>query len=146
MITGQGTSLETTAASMVGKTAVFSGEDVNLTQGSTATVSATLASAASNVTVVFKNSDGNTVRTIGEGACASGANTFTWDGLDDNGNELETVTYTVTVSATDSSGGSITVTQKTSATITGVVFNNGTPEFIAGGSTLQLSDISEIDQ
>jgi flagellar basal-body rod modification protein FlgD len=146
MISGQGTSLETTAASMVGKTAVFSGEDVNLTQGSTATVSATLASAASNVTVVFKNSDGNTVRTIGEGACASGANTFTWDGLDDNGSELATGTYTVTVSATDSSGSSITVTQKTSATITGVVFNNGTPEFIAGGSTLQLSDISEIDQ
>jgi flagellar basal-body rod modification protein FlgD len=145
MITGQGTALETSAANLVGKTAVYSGEEVNLTQGSTATVSATLASAASNVTVVFQNSDGNTVRTIGEGACASGANTFTWDGLDDNGNELETGTYTVSVSATDSSGSSITVTQKTSATITGVVFNNGTPEFIAGGSTLQLSDISEID-
>ena len=146
MLTSQGTSLETTAASMVGKTAVFSGDEVELTQGKTATVNATLASTASNVTVAFQDSDGNTVRTIGEGACPSGANTFAWDGFDDNGNEVATGTYTVKVSATDASGSSIAISQKASATITGVVFNNGTPEFIAGGSTLQLSDISEIDQ
>jgi flagellar hook assembly protein FlgD len=46
MLTSQGTSLQTTAASMVGKTAVFSTDQVSLTQGTPATITATLSQAA----------------------------------------------------------------------------------------------------
>ncbi len=146
MITGQGTALETTSASMVGKTAVFNSDQVSLTQGKTATFTASLSSAAANVAVTIQDGDGNSVRTIGEGACASGNNTFTWDGNDNNGNSMPTGTYTVQISATDINGNPVSLTQNGSAPITGVVFNNGTPQFIAGGSTLQLSDISQLDE
>jgi flagellar basal-body rod modification protein FlgD len=47
MLTAQGTALETTAAGLVGKTAVFSTNEVGLTEGKTATISATLSQAAS---------------------------------------------------------------------------------------------------
>lgn len=145
MLTAQGTALETTAAGLVGKTAVFSTNEVGLTEGKTATISATLSQAAANATVVIQDSDGTTVRTIQEGKCPTGKNSFTWDGYDDDGNPLATGTYTFQVTASDTSGKSISLTQNGGATITGVVFNNGSPEFIAGGTTLQLSDISEID-
>jgi flagellar basal-body rod modification protein FlgD len=146
MLTGQGTALEATAASMVGKTAIFNTDQVSLTQGKTATITANLSQAATNVTLTIQDGTGTTVRTIGEGACASGNNTFQWDGNDDKGNPLPTGTYTAQVLATDINGKSVSLTQNGSAPITGVIFSNGTPKFVAGGSTLQLSDISQLNE
>jgi hypothetical protein len=45
-----------------------------------------------------------------------------------------------------SMGSQFPLTQNGSARITGITFDNGTPKFLAGGSTLQLSDISELDE
>lgn len=146
MITAQGTALETTSAGMVGKTAVFHSDQVSLTQGKTATFTANLSSAAANVAVSILDSNGNSIRTIGEGPCPSGNNTFTWDGNDNNGNPEPTGTYTLQISATDVNGNSVSLTQSGSAPITGVVFNNGAPQFLAGGSTLSLSDISQLNE
>jgi flagellar basal-body rod modification protein FlgD len=146
MLTGQGTALEANAAGMVGKTAVFTTDEVSLTQGKAATVTANLSQAATNVTLSIQDSSGTIVRTIGEGACASGNNTFSWDGKDDKGNQLSDGTYTAQVLATDINGKSVSLTQNGSAPITAVIFNNGTPEFVAGGTTLQLSDISQLSE
>ena len=73
-------------------------------------------------------------------------NKFTWDGLDNNGSQLPTGAYTTQILATDINAKSVSLTQSSSAPITGVTFSNGTPSFIAGGTTLQLSDISELDE
>ena len=146
MLTSQSTSLQTTAASMVGKTAVFTTDEVSLTQGKTATITANLSQAAANVNLVIQDSDGNNVRVVALGACPAGTNRFTWDGLDDKGKALPTDTYTSQILATDLNGKSISLTQNGSARITGITFDNGTPKFLAGGSTLELSDISELDE
>jgi len=146
MLTAQGTALETTATSMVGKTAVYTTDEVSLTEGKTATITANLSQAATNVNLVIKDSDGNTVRTVALGACSSGTNRFTWDGLNDSGSTLSTGTYTTQISATDINGNAVSLTQSGSARITGITFDNGTTKFLAGGSTLELSDITELDE
>lgn len=147
MLTGQNTALEATSSGMVGKTAVFATDQVSLTQDKpTATIMANLTQAATNVTLTIQDSNGNTIRTIGEGLRASGNNTFTWDGCDDKGNSQPPGTYTAQVLATDINGKSVSLTQYGSAPITGVVFDNGTPEFLAGGSTLKISDISQLNE
>jgi flagellar basal-body rod modification protein FlgD len=146
LLTSQGTSLQTTAASMVGKTAVFSTDQVSLTQGTPATITATLSQAATDVNVVIEDKDGNKVRVMSLGAMQSGLNRIQWDGLDDSGNALPTGDYTSQVNATDINGKPVSLTQNGSARITGITFDNGTPKFLAGGSTLQLSDISELDE
>lgn len=146
MLTSQSTSLQTTAASMVGKTAVFNTDEVSLTQGKPATITATLSQAATDTNLVIKDKDGNTVRVMALGPMQSGLNTIKWDGLDNNGKALPTDTYTTQVNAKDIGGNPVSLTQNGSARITGIVFDNGTPKFLAGGSTLQLSDISELDE
>jgi len=146
MLTSQSTSLQTTAASMVGKTAVFNTDEVSLTQGKPATITATLSQAATDTNLVIKDKDGNTVRVMALGPMQSGLNTIKWDGLDNNGKELPTDTYTTQVNAKDIGGNPVSLTQNGSARITGITFDNGTPKFLAGGSTLQLSDISELDE
>jgi flagellar basal-body rod modification protein FlgD len=146
LITAQGTSLQTTAASMVGKTAVFQSDEVVLQKDTPATITANLTQPAANVTAVVQDSDGNTVRTLQLGACPSGLNHFTWDGKNDSGKAMDAGPYTVNVTASDINGKSVSLTQNGSARITGIAFNNGTPEFQAGGHTLKISDISEVDE
>jgi len=147
MLTAQGTALQTTAASLVGKTAVFTTDQVSIEQGKTATITANLSSAAANVTVSIQDSDGTTIRTLNPGAMASGLNHISWDGRDNSGAAVATDSYTVQVSATDLTGKSISLTQCGSARITGVTYDStGTPLFTAGGDSLKLSDISEVDE
>jgi len=146
LITAQGTSLQTTAASMVGKTAVFQSDEVVLQQDTPAAVTANLSQAAANVTAVVQDSDGNTIRTLQLGACPSGLNHFSWDGKNDSGKTMDPGTYTVNLTASDINGKPISLTQNGSARITGITFSSGTPEFQAGGHTLKMSDISELDE
>jgi flagellar basal-body rod modification protein FlgD len=146
LLTAQGTSLQTTAVGMVGKTAVFNTDQVSLTSGQTATITVNLPQAAGNVNLVIQDSAGNTVRVAALGPMMSGNNNIVWDGLNDSGNPLPTATYTAQVDATDINGKSISSTQYNRAQITGMTFTNGTPQLLAGGTTLQLSDITELDQ
>jgi flagellar basal-body rod modification protein FlgD len=146
MLTSQGTALQTTAADMVGKTAIFNTDQVSLTQGQPAMITTNLSQAAANVNLVIQDGGGNNVRVAALGAMQSGINRIQWDGLDDSGTQLPTGNYTAQILATDINGKSIALTQNGSARITGITFDNGTPKFLAGGSTLQLSDISELDE
>ena len=63
-----------------------------------------LADAAATVTVEISDSSGNVVRTINVGACAAGANTIAWNGLDDLGATLPDGDYSFSVTAEDASG------------------------------------------
>jgi len=147
MLTSQNTALQTSATSMVGKTAVFTGDQVSLTKGEPVTLTADLPETAGNVNLVIQDGDGNTVRTVALGTAAAGTNTFTWDGRDGNGDLLDSGTYTAQISAADLSGKQMTVTQTTKERITGVTFgSDGTLKLLAGGLSLSLSDISELDE
>jgi flagellar basal-body rod modification protein FlgD len=146
MLVAQGTALQTTAAAMVGKTAVFNTDQVSLEEGKPATITADLALAAANVNVVIRDQEGSTVRILNLGPMAAGTNRITWDGRDGDGDPLPAGAYTAEVLATDLNGDPISLTQGGSARITGITFVDGIPTFLAGGTSLQLSDISELDE
>lgn len=147
MLTSQNTALQTSATSMVGKTAVFNSDQVVLTAGQAVTVNANLPQIAGNVNLTIQDADGNTVSTAGLGPKAAGNNTFTWTGKDSSGAQLPDGTYTAQVSATDLAGKQMTVTQTAKERITGVTFeSDGTLKLLAGGLSLSISDISELDE
>jgi flagellar basal-body rod modification protein FlgD len=131
---------------MVGKTAVFNSDEVTMETGKPATITADLSAAAANVSVVIDDKDGKQVRVLNLGPMASGTQAIKWDSYDQDGKQLPSGTYTVKVTATDVNGKAIALTQSASAPITGVTFKDGTPYFTAGGQSIQLSDISEVDQ
>jgi len=146
MLTSQGTALQTTATAMVGKTAVFTSNQVSLTQGQPATIGFTLSQPAANVKIVLQDESGQNVRTIALTSPNDLKNSISWDGRDDNNDELPTGTYTAQIQATDLQGNTISATQNISARITGITFANGTPTLLAGSTSLQLSDITELDE
>ncbi|MDA8126745.1 MAG: hypothetical protein M0009_16355 [Deltaproteobacteria bacterium] len=66
-----------------------------------------LADDAASVTITIANDQGAAVRTLSASSVNAGSNTYAWDGLDDGGNVLADGSYSVTVSATGSSGNEV---------------------------------------
>jgi flagellar basal-body rod modification protein FlgD len=140
------TANESVAVAAVGKEASFNASQMTLSAGGTISVNAVLASPAADVTMEVDDANGNEVRRESFGALAAGANTLTWDGLDDSGAVQAPGTYTVQVSATDISGNAVSVTQQSCGLVTGLTFQNGTTQLMIGNTPVSLSDVISIQQ
>lgn len=130
------------AANLVGKQVKVSGAAFNLKDGK-GSMTVTLPSDA-KVSLVIKDSTGKVVKTIDEGSLTSGDHTLTWDGKDDQGNQLADGSYSVTVNATDSNGKSVTATSSSYIKVDAVLFKDGTVYILSGGKQYSLSDVSEV--
>ena len=131
------------AVSSVGKEAFYNAGQMTLSAGGTISVSATLASPATDVEIEIDDANGNEVRRQSFGAM-SGTQTLTWDGCNDSGVAQPPGTYTVKVTATDISGKAVSVTQQSSGLITGVTFQNGITQLMIGNTPISLSDVTSI--
>jgi len=136
----------TMAASMIGQQVIAYGNEVELFEGEEATISYNLSSAAQTATITIKNSAGATVRTIEAGLQSSGDQQVTWDGLDDDGDELPVGVYTFSVSAKTGAGTAVQSTTYTTGTITGVSYVEGMAEFLVGSIQIALGDVYQITE
>lgn len=147
LLVGQTATQQTQVINMVGKDVTYSTNQVTLAAGGGGTTAgATLATAAAQVTAVVTDANGNTVRTINVGPEAAGSFQLSWDGRDDNGNTQPPGTYTVQVTAADSTGASVPVQQTASGEVTGVSFNGGVTQLLVGTTPIKLSDITQINE
>jgi flagellar basal-body rod modification protein FlgD len=135
----------TMAAGMIGQTIVANGNQVEMIEGEDATLNYNLNGAAQTTTITIKNSAGATVRTIQAGPQSSGDRETTWDGLDDEGNQLPAGVYTFSVNATTSSGSTVQATTYTCGAITGVSYVNGMATFLMGQLEVGLGDIIRVE-
>ncbi len=143
MASSQSSLQNTTAAGLIGDNVVATGNTVTL--NGQASLNYTLAGNAAKVTVSIYNSSGTLVNTQVLGNENAGANSYTWNGNDSNGNTLPSGQYTFAVTAADSSGNAVTASTLTSGTVTAVTnSNNITYLILDNGEQIQLSDIQEI--
>jgi flagellar basal-body rod modification protein FlgD len=105
----------------------------------------TLAGAATNVGVQIENSSGNTVATFA-GTGNAGSNYLSWNGLDNNGNQLPDGSYSFQVTATNASGVAVAVSNPLAITkVTGVQSNSdGTLELLCGTLSVSSSNVNAI--
>jgi len=130
------------ASSLVGKQVDLNSTSLPLQNGS-ATVQYTASAAGEPVMITVNNSSGNEVRTVSLTASQAGTNDWTWNGQDDNGNQLADGTYTVSAQA--GSGTSVSALPFTVlGTVTGVITNSGTIQLQLGSLTTPLSSVESI--
>jgi flagellar basal-body rod modification protein FlgD len=110
-----------------------------LTKGS-ATFAYTLASESSNVQVTITDSSGNKVFT-GSGAGDAGSNSFTWDGKDSTGKQLDDGKYTIAVTATDAVGNSVVEYTSITGVVTGIDTSTSTPSLTVNGISVSANAI-----
>ena len=144
LVTANQSSGLSNAVNMIGKTVTAGSSTATLTSGS-ASWPYTLSSGAASGTVSVVNSGGTVVWTGPLSSMNGGSNTFTWNGKDSTGAQLVNGgTYTLNITATDSSGQPVTVTNGVSGTVTAAQQVNGVTMVTINGVQTPLSTVTAV--
>jgi flagellar basal-body rod modification protein FlgD len=116
---------------LIGRTVEVSGSAAELRDGSLS-LTYSLAKDAEQAAVVIRDADGNIVRQLPVSTTA-GEHGLTWDGTDEDGDQLEDGTYTFTFGAADAEGKPVATQSDVTAAVMRV-------ETTSSGSSLVLSN------
>lgn len=141
---GQMSQTSASAVGFIGKQVRAMADWLDHKQGSPSTLNFETLGDAESVTLTITDSSGKVVRTETLGNHKQGSHTWTWDGLDKNGNTVKDGEYTVAVSAADSQGNSVKGFPVAVGRITGISYENGYPELLIGTRSLSLSDVIQV--
>jgi flagellar basal-body rod modification protein FlgD len=124
----------------IGRTVEAKTDSAVLTNGS-ATFGYSLSAAATDVSITIKDSAGKTVWT-GKGTGDAGSNTFTWDGKDSSGKQLDDGgQYTISITATNAAGNSVFNYSTITGVVTGIDTSTSTPSLTVNGVAVSASNI-----
>jgi flagellar basal-body rod modification protein FlgD len=127
----------------VGKTVTASGATSPLQSG-TAQWDYTLNSVAKSVQLDVKDSNGNTVFST-TGDTSSGQHSFSWDGTNSGGTKVTSGDYTLSVTATDTNGNSVSTTTSMVGQVTGVDTSSGSTQLLVGDIDVPIANVTAIN-
>jgi flagellar basal-body rod modification protein FlgD len=119
MVTANTTSNNVSALGLIGKQVTYAGSTLSF-DGQPVQLGYTLDGSAAQVQLLIQDSTGNTIRTLPGTDVTSGNHLLTWDGLDQNGNPVQSGTYTVSVQAAGADGASAAASPLITSEVTGV--------------------------
>lgn len=133
------------AVSYIGYDVTAEGDSISVSDGSASDITYTLESDAAEATADIYDSDDNLVASVSLTDLEEGDQTFTWDGLDSDGNQVEDGTYYVEISAYDENGDSISASTQCSGTVVGLTSVDGTTVFeLDDGRYVSMANVSEV--
>jgi flagellar basal-body rod modification protein FlgD len=133
----------TQALSFVGQTVTVNGNTAQLANNS---ASWTLSSPQpANATINISNSSGQLVYS-GTQVLQTGANTFTWNGLGNNGTQWPAGTYTMSVTAQGASGQAVTVSTVVTGVVNSVNLTQTPPVLSVNGQNFTINQIQSVGQ
>ena len=130
------------ATSYLGKSVSITNGNASLTNGQANWVY-TLGTTAANTTLTVSNANGQVVYT-GSGNTSAGNNQFTWNGQDNNGNQLSDGTYTLAVTAKAADGSAVTTSVASAGVVSEIDMSSGTPKLVIGNMEIGLGDVSNV--
>ena len=93
--------------------------------------------------IAITDANGKTVYTAA-GETGAGNHSFAWNGKDNGGNQLSDGGYKLTVTATNTAGGTVDASVASAATVTQIDMTGTTPRLIIGSMEIDLADIAAI--
>jgi flagellar basal-body rod modification protein FlgD len=130
------------ATSYLGKQVTVTNGEAPLTGGS-ATWNYTLGAAAGATSLNITNASGQVVYSTA-GETTSGAHSFTWNGKDANGNQLDDGAYTLTVGAKAADGSGVTTAVSSTGVVNEIDMSGTTPQLMIGPLSVTLSQIANV--
>lgn len=118
--------------------------DQVMLQDGSAQMSYDLSSDAETATLVIKDADGQTVRTIPLSDTKTGTHDLTWDGKDQNGNQLDDGVYDISVQAVDDKNVQLAVTTGTRGKVDAVQRIDGEFHLSIGDLDVPLSKVGSV--
>lgn len=127
----------------------YLGKAVSITNGNAALVNGQatwtygLGTTAAQTTLTVADANGRVVY-AGAGNTTAGTNSFVWDGKDNNGNQLNDGTYTLTVTAKAADGSAVATNVASAGVVNEIDMSSGTPKLVIGNMELGLGDIANV--
>ena len=133
---------QATTLGYLGKEVAMSGDVLPVSQGYVGGTTYTLESDAYTVATITDES-GSQVTLLSLGYQSAGSQSFQWDGTDSDGNTVSDGLYTISITAYDTSGNSVAVSDMV---VTGLVTgyqkdSDGNQYLLMGDSALPVSDV-----
>jgi len=132
----------TSAMSYLGKSVVLTNGEQALSSG-TANWTYGLNNDATSTTLTVTNANGKVVYS-GKGETAAGTHAFTWNGQDNNGNQLADGTYTLSATSVASDGSAVTTSVASKGVVSGIDTSGKSPQLIIGTMEVPLTDATLI--
>lgn len=132
---------------LVGQEVLIENNEMELNASGETGGSYELDAGSGDVLLDIANSAGTIIRQIPLGQVAAGRHTFSWDGMDKNGNRAPAGSYTAQISA-QRDDEYVAATVLTTRIVDSVEFGSGSETILntRQGDTLSLSDIKQIRQ
>lgn len=146
LLMAQGNSLAMTSVALIGKEVKSFGSQVNFDGSNPATLTFDLPAATTDNTLKISNSVGQVVRIVDLESLSAGNNTFQWDGMDGQGNQLVAGAYSFSVSGTNVLGSTVQATTYTTGKADGVRFDNGAAYLTIGAVTVPFADVISVKE
>lgn len=137
----QSAAAQANSVSYIGRVATAETPDTVLAEGQ-AEWEYTLPNDAETVSLVIKEGDKVVARATGE--TTTGTHTFTWDGTNEAGSQLEDGVYTLEITATDADGEAVNTTIRAAGRVTGVDLSGSEVVVQMGQISVPLSSIISV--
>ena len=131
------------AVSAIGKRADLGNDKISHNEGSTSTFELYFPQSATNGTITINNLEGEVISTINLSEVEAGVNQFTWNGLSQNGDTIQSGLYSIT-SSYKTADGLEKQTKLGTYPIESIKFEDGKALAKLGSSYIPLKDIVEI--
>lgn len=142
ILSGMNSQSLTQASSFIGRQVRFDSTTAGYQAGSPASWTYSLAQTPAKLTATITDSNGKVVNTLALDPAASGS--FKWDGTTSSGGKAADGAYTLSLSATTSSGADITPTINSTGVVKDVLSSNGTVVLGVNGIAMPMSALLAI--
>lgn len=136
------------ASSLVGRSVITQTDQAMVDTSKSMTGFVAVTSAVGNVTVKVTDKDGNLIKTIDLGAQSAGSSDFIWDGKNEDGEVVDSGTYTFKASTKNDSGDAVALSTSLPATVSSVTLNQTGGEMLlnlsGGMGSVKLSQVQTI--
>jgi flagellar basal-body rod modification protein FlgD len=130
------------AVSYLGKTVTVSNGNASL-MGGAATWKYGLGAQSTATTLTITNSSGQVVYSA-PGSTAAGTSTFSWNGQDNNGNQLPDGVYTLAVAAQAADGSAVQTAVASSGVVSEIDTSGSSPQLVVGLMEIPLADVAAV--
>jgi len=135
----------TLSSTIIGKDVKAIGNALSITEENPeADINFKLGDYSKNLTITISDEDGNVIRTEELYGYQAGEHTFTWDGMDEDGNPVETGNYSYSISATSEDNTDVRVIEYIYGSVDSVRYENGSAIFQVNGEDVPFSQVLEI--
>lgn len=140
LLAQQGAAAAQLPLSYLGKAALLESNRASLFDEGSAQWTYSFTGDPASVTITVKDAAGRIVHTA-DGVAAPGAHNFVWDGTKDDGTRAAPGTYTMSVTALDDAGKTMTPDINVIEIVSGVDFTTGTPRVVTSSGAHDLGDV-----